>query len=207
MTTIPTSAPQSTSAGSEPIPDRYLYGVMAEFTTPAQIMKAAEKIRDAGYRWWDCHTPFPVHGLDKAMGIKPTILPILAFFGGLTGAVLGLILEVFTNSTGFDFWLIVPVRGYEFLISGKPMHSYPAFIPVIFELTILMAASAVFFGMLIFNKLPTFYHPVFKSRRFARVTDDRFFLVIESRDPKFSRRKTRALLEELDPVSMEELES
>jgi hypothetical protein len=183
-----------------------LWGLMAEFETPAAIMHAAERVREAGYKWWDCHTPFPVHGLDKAMGIQPTVLPVLVFFGGLTGCIPGTILQWFTNGTGFDMWLIVWVRGYEFLISGKPFSSVPTWIPVVFEMTILLSAMAAVGWMLLLNGLPQLFHPTLKSRRFARATDDRFFLVIEARDPKFFRDRTEALLDSLDPISIEALE-
>lgn len=183
-----------------------LYGLMAEFETPGQILHAAERVRDAGYKWWDCHTPFPVHGLDKAMGIRPTILPVLVFFGGLTGTILAIALQIFTNATNFSFWALVPVRGYDFLISGKPFISGPAFVPVTFELTVLLAALTTVGMLLLLNGLPRLYHPVFKSKRFARATDDRFFLVIEARDPKFSRTRTEELLKSLHPASIEALE-
>ncbi len=192
-------------AHRSPVPGR-LYGLIAEFETPAQIVSAAERVREAGFRWWDCHTPFPVHGLDKAMGVKPTILPVLVFFGGMTGAILGLLVQWFTNGTNFDFWLLVPVRGYDFFVSGKPLFSLPAFIPVIFELTILLSALTAVGGMLLLNGLPRLYHPVFKSLRFGRGTNDRFFLVVEAKDPKFHKSKTQELLESLSPVSIEALE-
>jgi hypothetical protein len=205
-----------TSPTGRPLPEREphrapapgrLYGMMAEFETPRDLLHAAEKVRDAGYRWWDCHTPFPVHGLDKAMGVRATILPIIVFLCGLTGAMAGLILQTFTNATDFNVWFLVWVRGYEFFISGKPFISLPAMIPVTFELTILLAAAGATFGMLILNGLPRLYHPAFKSERFARVTDDRFFIIIEARDPKFSRQRTEKLLASLHPVSVEALES
>ena len=185
---------------------RKFYGYIAEFETPAAIMHAAERVREAGYKWWDCHTPFPVHGLDKAMGIKPTILPILVFFGGLTGLIGGFVLQWFTNATSFDIWAGVMVRGYDIPISGKPDISGPAWIPVMFETTILLSALTAVGGMLLLNKLPMFYHPVFKLDRFARATNDRFFLVIESRDPKFYRDKTEAFIQSLHPVAIDELE-
>ncbi len=205
MTTLtPQTRPSVAPAEAEP---EQLYGYMAEFDTPAAIMHAAEKVRDSGYRWWDCHTPFPVHGLDKAMGIKATWLPLFVFGAGVTGALLGIVLQWFTNASGFDFWALVPVRGYEFLISGKPTFSLPASVPVIFELTILLSATSCVGLMLFFNGLPRFYHPTLKSERFRRVTDDRFFLVLEARDPLFTRTKARSLLESLDPLSIEALEA
>jgi hypothetical protein len=180
---------------------------MAEFETPAQIHAAAERVRDAGYRWWDCHVPFPVHGLDRAMGIKPTILPILVFCGGLTGTIAAIVLQWFTNASSFDFWALVPVRGYDFAISGKPLLSGPAWIPVIFEMTVLLSAVGAFVWVLLLNGLPHWYHPTLKCPRFARATDDRFFLVIEARDPIFVRHKAEALLQSLDPASIEALEA
>ena len=195
----PSSGPPGESAAA-------LWGLMAEFDNAPAIYDAAVQVRDAGYRWWDCHTPYAVHGLDKAMGIKPTILPVLVFFAGLTGLVVGTLLQWFTNAESFDLWALVWVRGYDFMISGKPFASVPAWIPVIFELTILFAALAAAGLMLLLNGLPRLYHPTLKSSRVARATDDRFFLVIEARDPKFRRRTTEALLESFDPISIEALE-
>ena len=183
-----------------------IWGLMAEFDSASAIYEAAKRVKAEGYRWWDCHVPFPVHGLDKVMGIKPTILPILVFFGGLTGCVLGAALQWFTNAESFDFWLGVAVRGYDFMISGKPFASVPAWIPVVFELTILLSALGAVGWMLLLNGLPRLYHPTLKSARFARATDDRFFVVIEARDPQFARAKTEAFLESLDPLSIEALE-
>lgn len=201
------------STATQPVPDQKdaagtekVWGLMAEFDKPAAIYAAAKRVRDEGYRWWDCHTPFPVHGLDKAMGVKPTILPILVFFGGLTGTILGLALQWYTNAASFDVWALVWVRGYDFVISGKPMESVPAWIPVIFELTVLLSALGAVGWMLLLNGLPRLYHPTLKSKRFARATDDRFFVVIEARDPKFSRARTEAFLESLGPLSIEALE-
>lgn len=183
-----------------------VFGLMAEFETPAQIMHAAEAVHDAGYKAWDCHTPFPVHGLDKAMGVKPTILPVLVFACGSVGLALGFLLQWFTNASSLEVWFFGIVRGYEYLISGKPMVSLPAWIPVMFELTILLSALATVGLMLVLNGLPRLSHPLFKSVRFARVTDDRFFVVIEARDPKFDPSATQALLESLNPSSIEVLE-
>lgn len=206
MTTFtPQTSAASAGPGVDPEGDQ-VWGLMAEFESPAQIMHAAEQVRDAGYKFWDCHTPFPVHGLDGAMGIKPTILPILVFFGGLTGTIVAFILQWFTNASAFDVWAGVPVRGYDFLISGKPMMSVPAWIPVIFELTVLLSATGCVGWLLLLNWLPAWYHPVFKSERFARVTDDRFFLTIERRDPQFRKSETESLLASMNPLSLETLE-
>lgn len=192
--------------GAAPAQNIRLYGLLAEFTTPAEIVHAAERVRDAGFKWWDCHTPFPVHGLDKAMGIRMTILPVLVFFCGMTGTLLALALQILTNSTGIDLsaiWL----HGYPFLISGKPPIALPAFIPVTFELTVLLSALGTVGLLLLLNGLPQLYHPVFKCKRFARASDDRFFIVIEARDPKFARARTEELLKSLHPTAVEALES
>lgn len=184
-----------------------LYGLLAEFETPGAILAAATHVREAGYRWWDCHTPFAVHGLDKAMGIRPTILPWLVMGAAMTGATLGFLLQWFTNATGFDVWVPpVVVRGYEFLVSGKPMVSIQVYAIVMFELTILLGSLGTFVFLMLLNKLPMLYHPCFKSERFQRATDDRFFIVIEARDPKFSRSRTEALLKSLGPSAVEVLE-
>jgi hypothetical protein len=182
--------------------------MMAEFTTPAQIMEAAVRVREAGYKWFDCCTPFAVHGLDKAMGVRPTILPVLVFFGGATGTILGFVLQWFTNAASFtDVPLGVFVSSYALLVSGKPMISLPAYIPVMFELTVLLSALGAAGWLLLLNGLPRFHHPCFTSERFLRVTDDRFFLVIEARDPLFHRTKTETLLRSLNPASIEVVEA
>lgn len=203
MTTITTP---STKPGAAHGADEPIWGYMAEFDTAHAITEAAKRVRDEGYRWWDTHTPFPVHGLDKAMGIKPTILPILVFGGGATGIAMGWILQWFTNASSFDFWAIVPVRGYEYLISGKPMISWPAWVPVLFEMMVLFSALACVSLLFLLCGLPRFYHPTLKHPGFARASDDRFFVVIEARDPKFSADHTRAFLESLAPLSVEPLE-
>lgn len=204
MATIVTS-PSETKPGQPANPAK-LYGLIAEFETPGDLMVAAEKVRDAGYKWWDCHTPFPVHGLDKAMGIKRTILPILVFGAGATGTFAAFLLQAFTNSWDFTIWAGVWVTGYPYLISGKPAMSLPAFIPVIFEVTILFAALTTVSMMFLFNGLPQLHHPLFRSNRFRRASNDRFFISIEARDPKFLPRKTEEFLKSLDPVAVEAVE-
>jgi hypothetical protein len=183
------------------------WGLLAEFETPAAIFEAAQRVRTAGYRWWDCHTPFPVHGLDKAMGIRPTILPWLVMACGLGGATFGFLLQWFTNATSFEMWALVWVRGYDFLVSGKPPLSGAVYPIVMFELTVLAAAMGCVVLLMLLNKLPCLYHPCFKSERFLRATDDRFFIVIEARDPLFSRGETEEFLRSLGPDAVEELET
>jgi hypothetical protein len=177
-------------------PSSKLYGYLAEFETVDTFLEAVEKVRDAGYTKWDAHTPFVIHGLDSAMGIKPTKLPWLVVVAGATGAAVGIGLQWFTNA--FD---------YPFMISGKPMFSLPANIPVAFELTILFAAIAALIGMLAMNGLPQLYHPLFTNRRFRRVTDDRFFISVEAADPDFDEQGTRSFLEGLAPVAVEAVEA
>jgi hypothetical protein len=172
--------------------EEVLAGYLAEFDTVDAILAAAEKVRDAGYRRWDTHTPFPVHGMDDAMGIRPTILPWLVAMGGVAGLLGGLALQVYTNSID-----------YQMFISGKPLVSLPAFIPVIFETTIAGAAFTAVFGMLVLNKLPMLYNPLFKSERFRRVTNDRFFVVIDATDPNFDEVETEKLLQSLNPIAIE----
>jgi hypothetical protein len=172
-----------------------LAGLLAEFEDVDSILHASRHLRDAGYARWDVHSPFPVHGLDAAMGIRPTILPWLVLGAGLTGLVTGLALQWFTNL--FD---------YPYLISGKPLVSLPAWIPVTFELTILFAALTAVFGMLILNRLPHLYNPLFRSRRFRRVTNDRFFIVVDASDPKFNREQLEAKLKEFGATAFEWIE-
>lgn len=187
-------------------PRKRVYGLIAEFESPAEIMHAAKRVKEEGYKWWDCCTPFPVHGLDKAMGIRPTILPIVVFFIGMSGTATAFALQSFTNSSDLSLWALIPVQGYPYLISGKPLLSLPAFIPVMFELTILFSALSAVGLMFGFNGLPRLHHPLFKSRRFRRATDDRFFVVIEARDPRYFHARTQAFLESLDPIAVETVE-
>ena len=175
--------------------EEVLAGYLAEFDSVDAILAAAEQVRDAGYRRWDTHSPFPIHGMDDAMGIRPTILPWLVAMGGVAGLIGGLALQVFTNAID-----------YKLFISGKPLVSLPAFVPVIFECTILVAAFTAVFAMLVLNKLPMLYNPLFKSERFRRVTNDRFFVVIDATDPLFDEKQTLTLLESLNPMAIERFE-
>ncbi len=186
-----------------------LAGLLVEFDSPGALLTAAEKVRDAGYTRWDTHSPFPVHGIDAAMGIRPTRLPWIVFAAGLLGCLGGLLLQWWTNATHPGQWLFVPtfLQGYDYLISGKPIFSLPANIPVIFEVTVLLAALTTVIGMLAMNNLPWFHHPLFRLARFARVTSDRFFLVVDAADPRFDERRTRTLLESLGGSVVERIES
>jgi hypothetical protein len=160
------------------------YGIIAEFDTPADAMHAAEKVRDAGFRRWDVFTPFPVHGMDRAMGLKNSKVGWFAFIGGVTGYTCGMLMIWYLNAVD-----------YPILVGGKPMFSpYSAF-PPSYELTILFGAFGSLGGMLFLNKLPRLHHPLLKHRRFAQATHDKYFIVIETDDPKYSETETRQLLE------------
>jgi Protein of unknown function (DUF3341) len=171
------------------------FGFLAEFATPAELYHACERVRDAGYTRWDAHTPFPVHGLERAMGIRRSILPWIILATGLTGAILGFALQ---------WW--VHASAYPLVISGKPFFAWPAFIPITFELGVLLGAFGAVIGMLALNRLPMHYHPLFNSKLFERVTDDAFFISIESWDPRFDAAGTRTLLENLGARRVELVE-
>jgi mono/diheme cytochrome c family protein len=166
------------------------HGLLAEYETPQQLIEAARSVRDAGYSRWDTFSPFPVHGIDPAMGIRPTVLPWFVFGAGLSGGIGALTLQWWTSGVE-----------YPWIISGKPMFSIPANIPITFELTVLAAAITCFVGMLMLNKLPHPSHPLDRVRRFARATNDRFFLLIQASDPNFDKVTTAALLAKTGPLS------
>lgn len=174
---------------------RRLAGYLVEFETASDLVSAAEKVRDVGFQKWDCFTPFPVHGLDDAMGLGPTKLPWFVLAGGASGAFLGMFMQWWMNSVD-----------YPIIISSKPIWSIPANIPVGFEMTILLAAFGAFFGMLALNQLPQLHHPVFQSRRFKRASADRFFLNLEADDPKFDETRTFEFAESLGGIQVERLE-
>ena len=170
-------------------------GYLAEYDTTTAVIHAAEKVRDAGYSKWDVHTPFAVHGMDAAMGLRPTPIGFISLVGGITGGSLALLMQWYMN--GYD---------YPLNIAGKPAFAIQAFIPVTFELTILLTAFATLFGMLGLNQLPTFYHWVFGGKRFGRATDDKFFVSISADDPKFDLESTKRLLEKTHPSSLEKVD-
>ncbi len=174
-------------------PPRF-HGWMAEFVDEDAMLVAARKVRDGGYTKTDAFTPFPVHGIDEALGIKPTILPFIVLCCGLTGTATAFIMQIWMNAID-----------YPYIISGKPMLSIPAFIPVGFELTILFSAFSTFFGMLALNGLFRFSNPVFSNPSFDRATSDRFFLFVDARDKYFNRESVRELLASTSPDGMEEV--
>jgi hypothetical protein len=161
-----------------------VYGMMAEFDTPADVYHAAERVRDAGYTDWDLYTPFPMHGIEGAMGVKRTKLPLLVATGAFTGAGLGLLMQ----------WWMTAVD-YRLVVQGKPYGAWEPWVPITFELGVLLSAFTALIGMLAMNGLPRHHHPLLKKERFLRVSDDRLIICIEAKDPKFDPKKTRALLE------------
>lgn len=163
--------------------EQKLHCVMAEFATPQEFLAGCEKVRDAGYKRWDGITPFPIHGMEEAMGMKMTILPWFTLVAGLTGTTTAIVLQYFTNAVD-----------YPYLISGKPLFSLPANIPVAFELTVLFAAFTTIFAMFALNNLPLFFHPLFRRKNVERLSDDRFAILIEASDPRFNRQQVELLL-------------
>lgn len=171
------------------------FGALAEFTNPADLYHACEKVRDAGFKVWDAHTPYPVHGLEKAMGIGRSMVPYIVFVAGITGAI-----------TGFSLQSWVSVIAQPSIVSAKPMLSWQAFIPVTFELGILFGSLGAVIGMLALNKLPQLYHSLFNSKRFESFSDDRFFISIEAKDPQFDATETVTFLEGLGSSHVELVE-
>jgi hypothetical protein len=178
------------------LPKGPLFGLLAEFATPAELYHACERVRDEGFTRWDAHTPFPVHGLEHAMGLRRSPLPWIVLATGLAGAAVGF---------GLQWW--VHASAYPLVISGKPYFAWPAYIPITFEVSVLFAALGAVLGMLALNRLPMHYHPLFRSKVFERVTDDAFFISIESWDPRFDSSGTRTLLESLGARNVELVES
>jgi len=172
------------------------WGLMAEFPTAGSLIHACEGVRDAGFQKWDCYTPVPVHGLDEAMGLKPSRVSRFTLAGALLGVSGGFMLQYWTAA--MDYLIVV---------AGKPFGAWEPFTPVTFELGILCASIATLLGMLTLNVLPQWWHPLFKKPRFLKVSDDRFVIAIQSRDPKFDITRTRELLERLGGTHIEEVEA
>jgi hypothetical protein len=172
-----------------------IYGLMAEFNTPSEILEAAERAKKEGYTRMDAYSPFPVEGLSDALGFRRTLLPMLVFAGGVLGAL-----------TGFFMQYYASVIAYPENIGGRPLNSWPSFIPITFELTILFAGLTAVISMFILNGLPNPYFPTFNVPAFGRVTRDKFFLCIEAVDPRFDREQTKNFLESLHPKGVEVVE-
>lgn len=184
-----------------------IFGLLAEFNTPTEIVNAATKARDAGYKRMEAYSPFPVEDLHEAVGFKRTILPVLVFLGGLTGFLTAWSLQTFTSGGAPSF--IAPFLpdwfNYPMNIAGRPLNSWPAFIPPEFELTVLFSSFTAVFGMLLLNGYPRLYHPLFNVPGFSAASTDKFFLCIESTDEKFDLQGTRQFLEGLNPQEVSEV--
>lgn len=183
MAQMPTSAAQK------------IYGVIAEFADPADLLHAAEKVRDAGYKNYDCHSPFPIHGMDDAMGQKRS--PVGFLVGGAALGMFVVVVLLLYWITGID---------YKFVISGKPYFSFQAYVPVIFAVCVLTSAIVATFGMFVLNRLPQWFHPLFESENFTRFSDDGFFVSIASADPKFDASDTRSFLLDIGGKNVEIIE-
>ena len=179
----------NTTAGED------LWGLVAEFETPEALVAAAKKTRETGFQRYDAYSPFPIEGLHHAMDFYRNRLPMIVLFGGILGGLAGFFLQYY-----------VSVISSPLNIGGKPLNSWPAFIPVTFELTILGAALSAVFGMLALNGLPMPYHPLFNVERFRLASRDRFYLCIEARDQQFEAGRTRTFLESLKPFGVYEVE-
>ena len=171
------------------------YGIIAAFDTTPELYRACEKMRDAGYSHWDALTPFPIHGLDAAMGLRRSRVPRFSLLGGVTG---------FCTGMSFIWW----ANAYEYplIVGGKPFFSPMFAFPISYELTILFTAFTTIAGMFFLNKLPMHYHPILKAPQYVRAMDDRFYIVIEANDPKYNAAATRAFLEQIGGVDIAELE-
>lgn len=188
-------------------PELRVVGLCAQFENVDDVVAAARATKDAGYKYFDVHSPFPIHGIDVAMGIKPTILPWLVAGGGVSGCTFGVLMTWFINAKSISgSWMWQSLNGYEFFISGKPLWSLPAYIPVIFECTVLASALTAVFGMFALNKLPMLYNPLFKLERFRKVTDDKFFLVLDAGDPKYDEAAAVEMLKATGASSIETVE-
>ena len=173
-----------------------IYGLLAEFEQPEQLLAAAHRAREAGYRRMDAYTPFPVEGLAEALGRHYTLVPLITLIGGLAGCAGGF---------GLQYW--ISKIAYPINVGGRPFNSWPAFIPVTFEMTVLGAALSAVLGMLALNVLPMPHHPLFNEPRFALASRDRFFLCVEARDRRFDLAETRRLLESLTTRAVMEVEN
>jgi Protein of unknown function (DUF3341) len=189
-TSVVTLEPEFEVRGEPPV----LFGVMAEFKDHEQLLEAAKRAYAAGFREMDAYSPFPIEGLPEAIGFEYTAIPLITLCGGMVGGL---------GAYFMEWYSMGPL--YPLNVGGRPLNSWPNFIPVVFELTVLIASLSAFISVLVLNKLPHLHHPVFNSEAFRRASIDRFFLCIEATDPQFDLRRARAFLETLHPLQVEEV--
>lgn len=187
---IPRPKPAFVTETGEPV-----WGVMAQFDTTVDAYHAAEKMRDAGFKHWDLHAPFPIHGIEEAMGSKRTILPFI---------VLGAAFAGIGTAVGMQWW--ISAIDYPLTVQGKPFGAWEPFTMIIFELGVLFSAFASLFGMMALNGLPRWHHPLLCKERFLEATDDKFFVVVEARDPSFNPEQTSRFLREIGARAVELVE-
>jgi hypothetical protein len=187
---MPENASLVVPVGSGRLPEK-IYAVACEFAGPAEVYHAAEKIRDQGFKWWDCYTPYFVHGLDRAMGQRKSFVPFFTLLGGLSGLVGGFLLVIITS-----VWV------YPMNTQGKPYFALPAFVPILDLLMIILSAIMSIVGMTTLSLLPRLHHPLWEWDAFERATNDKFFVVIEANDPKFSEKATPELLKQLGGTNL-----
>jgi hypothetical protein len=175
-------------------PRTAVFGLLAEFQKPEEVLGATRRARQEGYTLMDAYTPYPVEGLAAELGMRNTGIPFVVLMAGLVGAAAGYAMQYYTMAVD-----------YPFNIGGRPYHSWPVFIPIAFEVMVLVAGFAALLGMLLLNGLPRPYHPVFNVPRFVEASQDRFFLCIEATDPKFDREGTKQFLTGLSPCGVVEV--
>lgn len=183
---VPAGEPRFVTQGGAPV-----HAILAEFDDVGRVYHGAERVRDSGYTAWDVHSPFPIHGIEGAMGMKRTILPVIVAIGAFTGIAAALAMQYWMN------------LDYKLVVQGKPYDAWEPFTPITFELGVLFSAFAALIAMLALNGLPRWHHPLFENERFLRSSQDRFFIVIEARDRKFDPATTRALLEKAGATHVE----
>jgi len=184
-----------TSGGSHRRHAPPMYGVIAEFESPSDLVAAARRVYSLGYRRINGYSPYPIEELSEAIGFTHTSLPLIVFIGGLVGGIGGFLMQYY-----------IEVIDYPINVGGKPYNSWPAFIPITFEMTVLVAAFSAVLGMLVLNKLPQPYHPVFNVPNFAMATRDRFFLAVEANDAKFDHAEVVELLKSLNALEVNDVE-
>lgn len=185
--------------------DGAVFGLMAEYSDVTSVFNAAKRVRDAGFTKWDVGCPFPIHDMDEAMGLKPSKVAWPMGFGALSGVTIALVMQGWT-SAGWTLpigWL----SGYQINTAAKPLFAWEQFLPVTFELGVLLSSFGALFGMLMINRLPMWYHPLMKKDRYLRVGDDKFFISIESKDPKYDEAQVRQLLESTGAAAVEVVEA